>query len=468
MVAASVAMVFGIATGAFAQVSASRQTIPMLLEGPAAGLAARMQFICGGGSGATAPARFAVLVKRATPATALTLSVGGIPRATAMTSRSGTVRFFFGANGAPGQPLDFDPRGRTVEVEDARGTLLSNTRPDGGNPAGTRIVERVRLVSTGAIAGASGNARLRERHGERDFDVEVEDVPDGVYTLLVDTVERGTITVTAGKGEIEFSSGGDDADELPLDFDPLGALIQVAQGSTIVLSGTLLADATGVNVCTPSESTTVLANVGADPDASGRARFRVRDDCDRQFEVEIEDLPIGTYDVVVGGVVRGAIELVDHEGEIKFETDADEPGEVLLDFDPTGQTIEIRQGATVFLSSTVGNPEPGTCDQIDVEPTVTNTGADPDADGKVRFRQDTNCDRDLRVEAEDLAVGDYELVVGGVVRGTLTVPAGDNKGELEFDSTREESKLLLDFDPRGALIEVRQGATVFLTATIPN
>src|SRR5262245_33618626 len=474
--AASVALGLAVASSAIAQTDSSRQTIPMFLEGPAAALAAKMMFICGGGTGgATAPARFKVTVKRADPATPLTLSVGGIPQATAMTSNSGTAHFVFGANGAPGQPLTFDPRARTVEVSDASGPLLSNTTPEGEHPEGTRIKERAALAPTGAIPGASGDARFRERRGERDFDVEVEDLPDGSYSLLVDGTERGTIAVEGGRGKIEFSSGGDDPDELPLDFEPLGALIQVAQGSTIVLSGTLLADATGVNVCTPSESTTVLNNVGPDPDASGKARFRVKDDCDRDFEVEIEDLPVGMYDVVVGGVVRGAIDVVDLgngevEGEIEFDTDADDPGEVLLDFDPTGQTIEIRQGTTVFLSSMVGDPGPGTCDVVEVEPSMDNTGADPDADGKARFRQDADCDRDFRVEAEDLAVGDYELVVGGIVRGTLTVAAvvDGTEGELEFDNDPVPPELLLDFDPRGALVEVRQGGTVFLTVTIPN
>ena len=60
-------------------------------------------------------------------------------------------------------------------------------------------------------------------------------------------IVRGPIAVAGGRGDIEFASSGDDADELPLDFDPLGALVQVAQGSTIVLTGTVLAGAPGVS-----------------------------------------------------------------------------------------------------------------------------------------------------------------------------------------------------------------------------
>jgi len=59
---------------------------------------------------------------------------------------------------------------------------------------------------------------------------------------------------------------------------------------------------------------------------------------------------------------------------------------------------------------------------------------------------------------------------GGIVRGTLTVAAvtDGTKGELEFESDPQPPKLLLDFDPRGQAVEVRQGQTIFLTVTIPS
>ena len=366
--AAAFASIVMTAASASAQVEKSRVDIPFFLEGAAAELAAKMIFICGGGSGggATGPVRYTVTVKHAEPSTPLTLSAGGIPQATVVTSASGKARFQFGANGAPGTPLD---------------------------------------------------------------------------------------------------------------FDPFGALVQVAQGSTIVLSGTMLAGAPGVSVCTPSEATTPLTNLGVDPDGSGDTRVRTMTDCDRDFQVEIEEVPVGAYEVMVGGVVRGTLTVVDvdgeTEGELEFDTDADEPGELPLDFDPVGQTVEVRQGATVFFSNVVGAPGgPGTCGEVLDEPDLTNVGPDGDADGKARFRQELDCDRDFRVEAEDLPVGDYEVVVGGIVRGTLTVAdlgGGVFEGELELDNEPDQpGELLLDFDPRGLLVEVRQGATVFLSVTMPD
>ena len=79
-----------------------------------------------------------------------------------------------------------------------------------------------------------------------------------------------------------------------------------------------------------------------------------------------EDVPLGAYELRVGGVARGTITVVNAgteiQGEIEFDTDPDEPGELPLTFDPRGKTLEVVQGATVFFSSTLGGGGgPGVC-----------------------------------------------------------------------------------------------------------
>jgi hypothetical protein len=384
------------------------------------------------------------------------------------------VQFQNGSASGKSKLLDFDPRGEVIEVRDASDNSICSNDDGSGNPTNVVASERVNLTATGIQPGASGHAELKTKAGRQDFEVEIEDVSDGSYDLLVDGVLRGTINVVAGEGQIEFSTS--DPGKLPLTFDPFGKLIQVAQNNDIILTGTLLASAPGVNVCSPSETTTAFTNVGPDPDASGDARLRTRDDCRRDFRVEVEDLPIGSYDLYVGGVLRGTIHVavqfdMSVEGEVEFTTHPDDPNDLPLDFDPAGQMIEVKQATTVFLSTNLGTPSGGTCDVMDVEPSFTNTGADGDAKGKARFRQETDCDRDFRVEIEDLPVGDYELLVGGIVRGTITVQlvAGEEEGEIEFDNDPDQpGEVLLTFDPRGQLVEVRQGATTFLNVTMPN
>jgi hypothetical protein len=82
-----------------------------------------------------------------------------------------------------------------------------------------------------------------------------------------------------------------------------------------------------------------------------------------EFEVEGEDLPVGNYDIVIDGVVRGVLPILqdgdDTEGEVEFETFPDKPEEMLLDFDVIGLPIEIRLNGVVYFSGTVPTPPEG-------------------------------------------------------------------------------------------------------------
>jgi hypothetical protein len=71
--------------------------------------------------------------------------------------------------------------------------------------------------------------------------------------------------------------------------------------------------------------------------------------------VEIENLPAGDYTLRVGGVDRTTITVADigggdFQGHAEFDTDPDQPGEILLTFDPRGQLVEIVQTDTLYLS----------------------------------------------------------------------------------------------------------------------
>jgi hypothetical protein len=102
---------------------------------------------------------------------------------------------------------------------------------------------------------------------------------------------------------------------------------------------------------------------------------------------------------------------------------------------------------------------------------LINTGEEPAADGKAEFRLKKRSRMKFKVEVEDLPPANYDLVVGGVVRGTLDVrqePGGEVEGELQFDTKRHGNKLPLNFDPRGQLIEVVRSAVVYLQVVMPT
>jgi len=295
-------------------------------------------------------------IKNGPPRHELKLKVGGVSRGTFLTNTKGAANITL-----RGSSLDFDPRGREIEIEDVNDDkLLRGGGGGGSNSSGDDSAdERANLVPTGIQPLASGHASYRLKNGDARFKVEIEDVINGTYDILVAGVAQGTITTTGGRGEIEF---GDDSGGPALDFDPVGKLIEIALNGDIVLASPLLAGAPGVSSCPPSETPAALIPTAAAPRASGSARFRIRDNCRRDFRVEIEDVPVGAYDLLVAGINRGAITVAVQlnrrvQGEVEFSSDLDNSpsNDRPLEFDPTGATIAIKQGTTLFLSVTMPN-----------------------------------------------------------------------------------------------------------------
>lgn len=99
---------------------------------------------------------------------------------------------------------------------------------------------------------------------------------------------------------------------------------------------------------------------------------------------------------------------------------------------------------------------------------MVNTGEDANAKGVAEFRE--RIDRmDFKVKAQNLDAGSYDVLVNDAVVGSLSV-SSKGKGEAEFRSNPEpgEDKQPLTFDPRGQLVEVAQGPTIFLSVVFPQ
>lgn len=130
----------------------------------------------------------------------------------------------------------------------------------------------------------------------------------------------------------------------------------------------------------------------------------------------------------------------------------------------------ISLGLTLLLAAAL----PAVAFAKDLERTrvaLVNSGAEPAASGKAEFRQRKVDRARFKVEAEDLTPANYDLTVGGVVRGVLDVqvlPDGSVEGELEFDTKVEPGHLPLDFDPHGQLVTVERAGVVYLQVVFPN
>ena len=143
------------------------------------------------------------------------------------------------------------------------------------------------------------------------------------------------------------------ANEMLLNFDPTNSSYELMRDGVMVMSGSLDGTALGNGVLPLGEIERSFSNSGVDIDAAGRARLRTRADR-TDFNVEVEDLDVGEYRLVVDGLEAGTIRVVatedGTEGEIEFQNPTDDPDKILLTFDPRGRTIQVMDGSIVVLS----------------------------------------------------------------------------------------------------------------------
>ncbi len=290
--------------------------------------------------------------------------------------------------------LDFEPRGQLIEIfRSSDSTLvLSGEVPEEAAPvgddkrpgAGAEEIE-IDMINADVYPEGEAEAEWESYQDVETFEIEIEDIPVGNYLVFVDADEVGVIEVMEDddgdtEGELEFRFP-ETAGFPVLEFDPRGALIDIVEGENLD-EGTVIFfvefPETDEHPDRPGpggpggkgpgmEIDLDLPKVTDDSDyvdASAKAELEIDDD-GREFEVEIEDVPAGTYTLKVGGVERGQIEAVvdeddddedgfNAEGEIKFSDPRDSDDE-LLDFDVRGELIEILEGDTVIFSGTFPN-----------------------------------------------------------------------------------------------------------------
>lgn len=223
-----------------------------------------------------------------------------------------------------------------------------------------------------------------------------------------------------------------------------------------------------------------------------------------EFEVEVEGLVDGDYQLYVGMQDRGTLTVENGHGKLEFRSPG-ETGIMLLTFDPRGMDIEIHDNQGVVLSSFDnrfeqrqyghhggGGSGPGyDCDNmhgpglgmhggmrdcvdgddfVEIEVDLTNTTALPDARGEAEWKM--NSERvEFSVEIEDVPVGVYSLRVGGTEVGSIDAREmrfGDVFGRIRFRDPESFGGFHLDFEPRGQKIEVMQESTVILETEFPE
>jgi hypothetical protein len=287
--------------------------------------------------------------------------------------------------------LDFDPRGQLLAVAGAAdcaeaSLLLTATldEPDACVPGGrVKIHERTALEQGTATDPASaellyhllpdrnckfaGNQQGEPRRKAR-LSVRVKHADAGAgYDVCIDDVDRGALSTNAagvGRADFTFNRPKGNSKRFVIDFDAYASTVEIRDDGdcsladdTAVFFGSLLAP-----LCAEQDVASVtLAPPAPDPAVSGEAELARDEGCARVFEVRVQGLAASTpYDVDVdpsNPTLEGAGVLVTDPtgaGEVAFSTDPG-VGEELLDFDPSGQLVEVRDAGTanVVLSGTL-------------------------------------------------------------------------------------------------------------------
>jgi len=256
--------------------------------------------------------------------------------------------------------------------------------------AKTTFEDDVLLINCGGFPGQAKRRFRIETGNVHDVRIEISNAPSGPYSVIIQGVDRGVISVDSlGQGEIEYSTNPQ-AGEHPLNFPfDVGTEVdlsfqgtrlayslsndsacQNAGGSTSSSTSTTTSSTStstslggssttsttlgGGSSCQAIDNTVSLVNCGAIRGATGTRRVRVHLDCDRDVRYQIKKVPNGNYSVFVtdtdGNLKRGTIKVVSkNQGEIEFD-DTPAVNEFPLTFDPFGPVSIVRDatGARVF------------------------------------------------------------------------------------------------------------------------
>lgn len=153
-----------------------------------------------------------------------------------------------------------------------------------------------------------------------------------------------------GSGELEFLS----CDTARFSYTtPLGSgavdLVRLTRIEGQSCSSSVLLDWSPTAV---AEARTSMSGPGG---ASGSLDLQTRPG-QVSFEVEVEDVPVGSYRVFVAGIERATLQAASQNGRVKGQVEFKapvEPGKLPLDFDPRGRRVEVRRAdQSVLVSGT--------------------------------------------------------------------------------------------------------------------
>ncbi len=282
----------------------------------------------------------------------------------------GEQRFETNPNKPDELPITIDVIGLPIAVEKDGVVYYAGTvpTPPESNATGSSGTGELRLTR-GETAPAGSKATVSVEFGPlgaKELEIELEDVSAGNYEVFIGDASRTVMAVSGGSEQVQFKIDADPGeDELPLNFPVAGAAVSISKDGVVVFFGTLPAGPGGTvdpGADDNGGGQPVVAALTKAPELSGEASGEVQVQFGAAgavgFEVEVEAIPAGNYDLWIGGELRAVLMVADAgngpEGKLRFEIVPDAAaGELPLDFAVSGQAVTILQGETVYFSGTV-------------------------------------------------------------------------------------------------------------------
>ncbi len=216
-------------------------------------------------------------------------------------------------------------------------------------------------------------------------------------------------------------------------------------------------------------------NTGVQPGA--RARIRIQEN-HGIFLIRIQHAAPGTYDVVLDGGIVDMITVRNNGNGLIVRRLASSTrqrnGNIpTASYDPRGSEVELSlQGVDILMADVPATPAESNA-RVEIEIDLDDLGVVA-GEAEAEFEERRGRMK-FEVEIEDIAPGTYDVLVGGVMVGTIEADPGEDEAEIDFDSRpslgddddEDELDLLLTFDPRGQEIVVQQNGVPLFSGTLP-
>lgn len=251
--------------------------------------------------------------------------------------------------------LNFDPRGKTIEVRNTFNVLLSGVLPagsgGGSDPQYSNYGDTIQSAAPGTGRRPTGTLKIRSSKNEAWMRFEFNRLVLEPHTITANGVTiAGFSPFPGGMRSVQFSTSPSN-DDFTLDFDPAGVIYEVhdADGDFVM---EFIADpgTIGGGMEPVRLSTAPLAPTGIQIGAKGAATLESRGSR-LDFTIEVQNVTPGSYDVRIDGVSQGTLQITGTgmSGEVALSNYRSGIGILPLTRDPRGRLVEIVGASSVVL-----------------------------------------------------------------------------------------------------------------------